>query len=162
MTPSPDSQGNLSLETLKRLDAVCASYERAWRKDQPPRFDDFLGGAVEPERGLIFRELLKLDAELRGKAGIALATGELRERFPEYSDLITSLESQSIATDATMPPREADRLPESKDSGSQAGSQTIDTDAHYGSGVEDLPSWPSRCWGRSSRPTPRREMRPGP
>src|SRR5688572_19312906 len=106
MNAPADSQGQLSLETLKRLDAVCAAYESAWQKNNPPRIEEFLGDAGEPERGLIFRELLKLDAELRGKAGLSVATEELRSRFPEYSELITGLESKNIAEDATMPPRE--------------------------------------------------------
>jgi hypothetical protein len=122
-----DSQGQLSLESLKRLDAVCAAYESAWRRDQPARIDDFLADAVEPERALIFRELLKLDAELRSKAGLSLPTEELRSRFPEYGELITGLESKHSADDATMPPRET-----------PPDSHTIDTEATP-SGYEDLP-----------------------
>ncbi len=84
-----DSHANLSLATLKRLDAVCAAYEKAWRPDQPPAFAEFLANTAEPERSVVFRELLKLEAELRQRAGVDMPTEEIARRYPEYAEFVT-------------------------------------------------------------------------
>ena len=85
--PTPDSQANLSLATLKRLDDVCAAYESAWQAGQQPRLEDYLGDAAEPDRTTRLRELLKLEVELRTKAGQPVSAADYYPRFPEHTAL---------------------------------------------------------------------------
>src|SRR5215475_4280578 len=96
--PTTDSQGQHSLATLKRLDEVCAAYETAWQAGEKPRLETYVGGAVEPDRTLLLRELLKLEIELRKTAGQTVTAAEYYSRFPEHTPLIATLLAPEGAT----------------------------------------------------------------
>jgi uncharacterized protein (TIGR03067 family) len=99
MTSStPQSQADLSLATLKRLDNVCAAYESAWKAGQQPRLEDYVSAVDEPERTTRLRELLKLEVELRTAAGQTVSAAEYYPRFPEYTELIGALLAPGGAT----------------------------------------------------------------
>lgn len=105
-----DSQGNLSLDTLKRLDEVSAEFESAWKTGKRPRIETYLGTATEPECTLILRELLKLEVELRTAAGQQVAAADYYPRFPEHSDVISAIlapEGATIAGPTSAPAAES-------------------------------------------------------
>jgi serine/threonine-protein kinase len=53
-----------------------------------PRIEDYLRWVSEPDRAQLFDELLKLELELRRKAGERPEAGEYHRRFPEYTQRI--------------------------------------------------------------------------
>src|SRR5262245_28138569 len=99
MTSStPQSQADLSLTTLKRLDEVCAAYESAWKAGQQPRLEDYVTAVDEPERTTRLRELLKLEVDLRTAAGQKVEAAEYYPRFPEHTELIGAILAPAGAT----------------------------------------------------------------
>ena len=59
------SAAELPLELLQRVDQVCNRFEAACRAGETPVVDDFLAGWDEPERSVLRRELLALQAHHR-------------------------------------------------------------------------------------------------
>jgi hypothetical protein len=111
MTSPPDAS-ELPLEVLERLDEVCARFEAAWQGGQEPALADYLTGVGEPERRLLFRELLHADAELRRARGLPFPEASYRERFPEYGDLLHELlpAGEEPSTSAGRSPTETTAL----------------------------------------------------
>jgi WD40 repeat protein/thiol-disulfide isomerase/thioredoxin len=81
----------LSLEL--RIDAVCRSFEAAWKAaaagGTPPRPEDYLAGEDETVRWPLLRELLKL--ELHYRRAEDPSAEEFARRFPEYAERLASL-----------------------------------------------------------------------
>jgi tetratricopeptide (TPR) repeat protein len=75
MTPEP-------LSLIRRVDAVCCRFERAWREGGRPRVEDFLADLPEPERGPLLRELVLLDADYRRRTGDSPEPKDYLSRFP--------------------------------------------------------------------------------
>jgi serine/threonine protein kinase len=90
MTPGQD-KSDQRLEVLERLDELCARFEAAWHAGREPRIEEYLAGMEEPERRLLFQELLHADAELRQARGLPLPAASYRRRFPDYDDIIAAL-----------------------------------------------------------------------
>jgi serine/threonine protein kinase len=80
----------LSLEL--RIEAVCRSFEAAWKvvgaSGTRPRLEDYLA-AEDDARWPLLRELLKLELHYRGAEPPSAA--ELARRFPEYTEQLASL-----------------------------------------------------------------------
>jgi tetratricopeptide (TPR) repeat protein len=75
VTPEP-------LSLIRRVDAVCCRFERAWREGGRPRVEDFLADLPEPERGPLLRELVLLDADYRRRTGDSPEPNDYLSRFP--------------------------------------------------------------------------------
>jgi anti-anti-sigma factor len=84
--------GPVSLE--KRVDEACDRFEAAWRAGQRPRIEDYLAEAPGPARGLLMRELLALEIELRSGEPEGPAPEEYRRRFPGHDELIEAVFAQ--------------------------------------------------------------------
>jgi WD40 repeat protein/tRNA A-37 threonylcarbamoyl transferase component Bud32 len=83
MSETPSRSGAaLPPELARRVDAVCNRFEAAWRAGKMPRLDDFLVGWDEPDRSVLHRELLDLDAYYRQRG----ATPELEPAEKEMPE----------------------------------------------------------------------------
>ena len=56
---------SLKASDLSRIDRVCDRFEAAWQAGDEPKLEDYLGDTPEPERSVLRRELLAIDAERR-------------------------------------------------------------------------------------------------
>jgi WD40 repeat protein/predicted Ser/Thr protein kinase len=86
-TPS----GPLSRSAARRIDQACDRFERAWRAGERPRLEEALGETAEPERSLLFRELLAVELELRRGGGEAPSPADYLARFPDYAELLRTM-----------------------------------------------------------------------
>jgi serine/threonine protein kinase/WD40 repeat protein len=92
----------LPLSGMRRIDAVCLCFEKAWKAGteggKRPRIEDFLGNTPEPERSILGRELIALEIDYRRRVGEQPQAEEYRARFP-FLDLAQDGES----SDAQVP-----------------------------------------------------------
>ena len=69
MRETTGAGGNtLSLAEEQRINEVCNRFELAWKAQEEPRIDDYLGDWAEPERSALLRELLAVADQLAGQA----------------------------------------------------------------------------------------------
>jgi WD40 repeat protein/serine/threonine protein kinase len=66
----------------RAIDLACDQFETAWRAGEPPRIEDFLDNATEPERGRLLRELVLLDRYHRRRRGEQRLLQQYQEQFP--------------------------------------------------------------------------------
>jgi O-acetyl-ADP-ribose deacetylase (regulator of RNase III)/tRNA A-37 threonylcarbamoyl transferase component Bud32 len=88
-----------------RIDAVCQSFEEAWKAGQRPRLEDYLGSAEGPERRALLRELLSLEWEYRTRIGEQPTAEEYRTRFPDAVGVIDSLLASAPMKSCPSPAR---------------------------------------------------------
>src|SRR6516165_3638848 len=100
--PGSDS---LSPSLLQRVDEICDRFEDAWKADQRPRIEAYLGDTPEPERCVLLRELITLDITYRRQAGEQPQAEDYRDRFPflELAQLASCLRAQSTAPPCPSP-----------------------------------------------------------
>jgi serine/threonine protein kinase len=84
-----DESVPLSLE--QRVDEACDRFEEAWRAGQGPRIENHLAGVAEPAHGVLLRELLALEIDLRREAGDRPTPEEYKRLFPGEGDLIEAV-----------------------------------------------------------------------
>ena len=60
---------SLPLSMARRVDAACYRFEKACKERQRQRIEDLLGAALDPERAVLLRELIPLDADYRRRQG---------------------------------------------------------------------------------------------
>ena len=72
-----------SLAEQGRSIAAVGRFEAAWRAGQGPRIADDLRGIAGPRRARRLRELIRLERELRARAGEVPPLGEDFRRFPD-------------------------------------------------------------------------------
>jgi hypothetical protein len=79
----PNAYEQLSPEAAARVDAVCDSFEKAWkaaRSDaEMPQLSAFLNGCDEHERTILAEELQVLDRACRERYGYAVRPGEAKD-----------------------------------------------------------------------------------
>lgn len=82
-----------SLETAKRIDALCNSFERAWQEGGQPEIEPLVAQISEIHRWLLLRQLLMLDIQYRQRDGKYDESTRLgyAQRFPEYAGEIARL-----------------------------------------------------------------------
>ena len=51
------------------INAAAERFERAWKNGERPRIEEFLINVPEPQRPLLFQELMRVERELRRRAG---------------------------------------------------------------------------------------------
>jgi WD40 repeat protein/serine/threonine protein kinase len=74
-----------------QIDGPCDQFEAEWRTGRRPRIDDYLQMTPEPARSELFRELLKIEVELRRKAGESPIRPEYTALFPGFTQVIDSV-----------------------------------------------------------------------
>jgi serine/threonine protein kinase len=72
----------------RHVDEVCDRFEDAWKDGQRPRIEEYLAEVPDPDRVLLFRELLALEIELRCNGSERPTLKEYARRFPEHDELI--------------------------------------------------------------------------
>lgn len=65
-----------------RVNAVCDSFEAAWKAGSRPQIEDVLGDAPDLERQALLRELVLIEVEYRRQLGQEPSAEEYRARFP--------------------------------------------------------------------------------
>jgi hypothetical protein len=60
---------SLPMSMAQRIAAVCYRFEKACKEGQRPRVESFFGEAPDPERAVLLRELIPLDADYRRRQG---------------------------------------------------------------------------------------------
>src|SRR2546426_10448816 len=89
---SPDTP--LSDERRRRIDAICDTFEAAWRAGQTPRIEDQLEKIEAAARPALFKELLLAEWELAEERGTAIKEEDYVARFAEFKDVIRELLEQ--------------------------------------------------------------------
>lgn len=114
MTDDPRNQEPAHTVSFSgQIDELADRFEAAWKEGRRPRIEDFLADVAPPARGELFRELLRLEVELRKRSGESPAVDEYLGRFPEYRVDVNAAfssaagsrqsKSRSVATDYTQP-----------------------------------------------------------
>ena len=87
---------SLPTDIARRIDAVCLEFEEAWRTEDHPRLEDYLGRWNEPatHRGQLFEELLRVELEAGKKSDLRLTVHHYRDRFPGYVDAVQKVFAQ--------------------------------------------------------------------
>jgi serine/threonine-protein kinase len=91
MTPDSPDTGSLSLAALQHVERVCTRFEAAWRSGGRPRLEDYLTEEAGAASTALFRELLRLELELRQESGEALERHGYAERFPGRGEVIDAV-----------------------------------------------------------------------
>jgi serine/threonine protein kinase len=94
---------SLPLSVEKRVDEACDRFEAAWKKQPPPRIEDYLAGTPEPERAALLRPLLSLEIELRCKDGEKPAPEEYRQRLPNHIEAINAVFAEATTPQPLTP-----------------------------------------------------------
>src|SRR6266508_5716338 len=84
------AEESLPLDAMRRIYAVCVSFEKAWQAEQGPRprIEDFLDGATGAERGALLRWLLQVELGYRLARGDCPVPPDYEARFPGFEPLI--------------------------------------------------------------------------
>src|SRR5207244_2563486 len=69
----------------------CDRFESAWKADQRPAIEDYLGRISESERPILFCELLSLEQALWGECAAKPTVDEYIARFPEHAALVREI-----------------------------------------------------------------------
>jgi serine/threonine protein kinase len=64
------------------INAAAERFKRAWKNGERPRIEEFLINAPEPQRPLLVQELMRVEGELRRRAGDEPSAEEHSRRFP--------------------------------------------------------------------------------
>jgi serine/threonine protein kinase/formylglycine-generating enzyme required for sulfatase activity len=70
------------------IDAVADQLKRAWKNGEQPRIEEFLIDVPEPRRPLLYQELLRVEGELRRRAGEEPSAEVQGRRFPGQENII--------------------------------------------------------------------------
>ena len=89
MSPTGVQDRPLPLPLARRVDALCQRFEDAWRAvatgAERPRLQAHLDGVVEPARGVLLRELLRIEAHYRRLAGEEPRADDYPAHLPDLS-----------------------------------------------------------------------------
>ncbi len=108
------SFAHLAAEDLGRLEAVCTSFEQAWRSWQEgPR--PLLAAYLPPDgdclRPVLLKELIRLDVDWRCRKGEAPAAADYVPHFSDCADWIDSCLAEAVGQVADLPAESLAGLP---------------------------------------------------
>ncbi|MGO9916156.1 MAG: WD40 repeat domain-containing serine/threonine protein kinase [Isosphaeraceae bacterium] len=86
------------------INAAAERFERAWKQGTRPRIEDYLDEVDEPRKPALFEELLRVEIELRRRAGEEPGTEEYARRFPHHAVPIEAAFGPAPARSATAGP----------------------------------------------------------
>ena len=82
----------LPIQSLERIDDLCADFERSWQVGKPRSIESILSGELtDDERNLLLSELLALEIDYRRRQGEAAAIEDYINRFPEQEQQLQEL-----------------------------------------------------------------------
>ncbi|MBI1900945.1 MAG: serine/threonine protein kinase [Planctomycetia bacterium] len=70
------------------VDAICDSFENAWKRGLRPRMEDFLESAAPGIRGALLRELILVDRDYRRRSDKTPDVSDYLARFPGQPDVV--------------------------------------------------------------------------
>ncbi len=70
------------------INAAAERFECAWKDGERPRIEEFLIKVPEPQWPALLQELMRVEGELRRRAGEEPSAEEYRRRFPEHESVI--------------------------------------------------------------------------
>ncbi|MCP4777165.1 MAG: protein kinase, partial [Planctomycetaceae bacterium] len=103
----------LPIETLERIDDLCADFEQKWQANQPVTIESVI--ALEKsvaERDVLLAELIALDNDYRRRRGETPAVQEYLERFPESPQAVNDAIDDGQKNTSDFEPPTIDRLAE--------------------------------------------------
>jgi serine/threonine protein kinase len=74
-----------------KIDRLCDQFEAAWRSGSRQTIEELLLQVAGSERGLLFRELLEIELQLRQRGGEAPQLDDYRQRFPDDLDVVETV-----------------------------------------------------------------------
>lgn len=80
-----------SIESLKRIDALCDHFEAAWKNESSPIIEDFLSLVPETDRNTLFQSLLEIQLEFQDRSILDSVERDLLQRFSDKAIIITRL-----------------------------------------------------------------------
>ena len=83
------------------VDKTADDFERAWKQGSQPAIEDYLAGVVEPRRSVLLKELLRVERELRIRAGEDPRPAEYHGRFPGDEPVIEAAFHRVAITSST-------------------------------------------------------------
>jgi WD40 repeat protein len=86
------------------INATADRFERTWKQEPRPRIEDFLAEVDEERRPRLLEELLRVECELRRRAGDDPVVAEYAARFPEHAALIEAVFSPGLAPSTPSEP----------------------------------------------------------
>ena len=77
----------------REVDAICNRFEDDWLDGKSPRIEDLLAAYVLPasQKAVFLAELLKVERELRQRAGETLTASHYLPRFPDHGPVVRAL-----------------------------------------------------------------------
>jgi tRNA A-37 threonylcarbamoyl transferase component Bud32 len=91
-----DDRASANISLADQVDLICDEFEHAWLRGEVPRIEDFLNRHNGLVREGLLVELLLVDREFRIRRGESATRDDYRDRFPELSSVIDSLEFATI------------------------------------------------------------------
>src|SRR5262245_28195296 len=88
----------LSPPQLNRLEEIRDHFKQAWLAGLRPSINDFLAAAGEPERPILFAELLAVEVEYRRTNREIVVPEIYKQQFPEHGDLVDAVVSSCVTT----------------------------------------------------------------
>lgn len=73
------------------INAAAERFERGWNQSKHPRIEDFLAGVADKQRAALLDELLRVELELRRRAGEAPTAQEYHARFPDLAAVVDAV-----------------------------------------------------------------------
>ena len=86
-----DADGTPHSVSPELLDQLASEFEQNWRNGDQPQIEEFLQRVEEKSRPSLFRELLKVELELRQAEGSDPALKECQDRFPAYAGVLQEI-----------------------------------------------------------------------
>lgn len=84
-------QGELPVEAVKRIDAICDHFEADWVAGKHPALECYISATTAEERAELLRSLLRLEIELSSTKGQAATQESYAARFPDDASIIQSV-----------------------------------------------------------------------
>lgn len=110
MTNHPEK---LTITALERIDDLCAEFERRWQSTQPQSIESVLAAEFsDPERELLFSELLALEIDYRKRNGDPPTASEYVDRFPKNAKTVRDAFHRNTGTNKLFEPPSLDRISE--------------------------------------------------
>src|SRR4051794_5681274 len=83
--------GEIPSDEWTWINAAANRFERAWKEGERPRIKDFLAGAEGARAVGLLEELLRVELELRRRAGEAPTAEEYCGRFPDNAEMVDAI-----------------------------------------------------------------------
>ena len=90
---------NVPWDTAVRVDDSCDRFEAQFRSGSGPQIEEYISDTSEPERSVLFRELLMLEMQLTSKVAsdAMIVLNDYRSRFPTFRAIVEEIIKEVMA-----------------------------------------------------------------